>query len=214
MSCACILSSGNEVVDLPKGLKPRFLRGLSKAERDSILSVAKHLQFRASSMPINQEDPAERFFLLTSGHGRQFVVTNDGRKILLQWLTAGQIFGGSALLSSPFQYLASTEVLTDSCALVWGRLAIRELAFQLSSTFGQCAINCRHGEHRVVDRRATPCAIYRAIGAGELSNGQAEYEAEQRRREEELAWCSVSALAIWHQPRASPNGETSVLPTI
>ena len=78
-------------------------------------------------MIINQQDPAERFFLLTSGQGRHFVITSDGRKILLHWLTPGQIFGGAAILSSPFQYLASTEVVTDSCALAWERQTIREI---------------------------------------------------------------------------------------
>jgi CRP-like cAMP-binding protein len=55
------------------------------------------------------------------------VITSDGRKILLQWLTAGQIFGGAAILSTPFQYLANTEVLSESCALVWERQHLREL---------------------------------------------------------------------------------------
>ena len=128
VTCACKLSPGNHVVSLPADLKPRFLSGLSKAELDTVLSAAKHRQFRASSVVINQEDPAERFFLLTSGHGRHFVITGDGRKILMHWLTAGQIFGGAAILSTPFQYLASTEVLSDSCALVWERQTIRELA--------------------------------------------------------------------------------------
>jgi CRP-like cAMP-binding protein len=128
VNCGCKLSHGNQVVGLPGELKPRFLSGLPKAELDSVLSVAKHRQFRASSVIINQEDPAERFFLLTSGHGRHFVITNDGRKILLHWLTSGQIFGGAAILSTPFQYLASTEVLSDSCAIVWERQTIRGLA--------------------------------------------------------------------------------------
>jgi CRP-like cAMP-binding protein len=101
---------------------------LPQAELNSVLSVAKHRQFRASSVIINQEDPAERFFLLTSGRGRHFVITSDGRKILLHWLTAGQVFGGAAILSTPYQYLANTEVLSDSCALVWERQTIRELA--------------------------------------------------------------------------------------
>ena len=124
--CLQILA-GNQNVGLPDGLRPRFLSGLPKAELDSVLSVAKHRQFRASSVIINQEDPAERLFLLTSGQGRHFVITSDGRKILLHWLTPGQIFGGSAILSTPFQYLASTEVLVDSCALVWERQTIREI---------------------------------------------------------------------------------------
>ena len=128
MNCACKLSPGNQIVGLPDGLKPRFLSGLPKAALDSVLSVAKHRQFRASSVILNEEDPAERLFLLTSGHGRHFVITSDGRKILLHWLTAGQIFGGAAILSVPFRYLASTEVLSDCCALVWERQTIRELA--------------------------------------------------------------------------------------
>jgi CRP-like cAMP-binding protein len=122
------LSHESQIVGLPNELRPRFLSGLPQVELNSVLSVAKHRQFRASSVIINQEDNAERFFLLTSGHGRHFVITSDGRKILLHWLTAGQIFGGAAILSTPFQYLASTEVLSDSCALVWERQTIRKLA--------------------------------------------------------------------------------------
>jgi CRP-like cAMP-binding protein len=55
------------------------------------------------------------------------VWTGGGRKILLHWLTAGQIFGGSALLSDSSRYLASTEVLSDSCALAWERKTVRKL---------------------------------------------------------------------------------------
>jgi len=128
MKCGCKLSRGNEVVGLPNDLKPRFLSGLAKGELDVVLSVGTHRQFRASSVIINQEDRAERCFLLTSGHARQFVITNDGHKILLNWLTAGQIFGGASLLSAPFRYLASTEVLSDCCALAWDRQTLRGLA--------------------------------------------------------------------------------------
>jgi CRP-like cAMP-binding protein len=122
------LSPANLVIGLPDDLRPRFLLGLTSGEIASVVSVATHRRFHASSVIINQEDPAERFFLLTSGHGRHFVITSEGRKILLHWLTAGQVFGGAAILSTPFQYLACTEVLTDSCALVWERQVIRQLA--------------------------------------------------------------------------------------
>jgi CRP-like cAMP-binding protein len=79
---------------------------------------------------IHDGDPAERFFILTSGQGRQFMLTSDGRKILMNWLTPGQLFGGAALLSTPSHYVTSTEVLLDSCALVWDRRTIRELISQ------------------------------------------------------------------------------------
>ena len=88
---------------------------------------AKHRRFTASSVVLHQGDPAERLFLLTSGQGRHFVTTNEGRKIPLHWLTAGQIFGGAALLANSILYLASTELISDSCALVWDRQTIRAL---------------------------------------------------------------------------------------
>ena len=128
MKCECKRSRGNQIVGLPDNLRPRFLSGLARTELDAVLSVAKHRQFRASSVITNQDDRAEGCFLLTSGHARQFVITDNGQKILLNWLIAGQIFGGASLLSTPFRYLASTEVLSDCCALVWDRQVLRELA--------------------------------------------------------------------------------------
>jgi CRP-like cAMP-binding protein len=125
MHCSCKLSSGR-VIALPGQLRPRFLSGIAKEDLAAVLGLARHRQFRSGSIVINQEDPADRLFLLTSGRARQFVITTQGRKILLQWLTAGQIFGGAAILAIPFQYLACTEVLSDSCALVWERQTIRE----------------------------------------------------------------------------------------
>jgi CRP-like cAMP-binding protein len=127
MKCACKLSLGNQIIGLPANLRPRFLSGLSEAELNSVLSVAKHRRFRASSVIHYQDDPADRFFLLTSGRGRHFVITSDGRKILLHWLTAGQVFGGAAIVSVEMRYLLSTEVVAESCALVWERQIIRDL---------------------------------------------------------------------------------------
>jgi CRP-like cAMP-binding protein len=111
---------------MPPGLKPRFLAGLTKVELTSILSLAKHQRFRSGTVIIDEGDTAERLFLLTSGQGRLFVTTRAGRKILLHWLTAGQVFGGAALLSTPFRYLASTELQDDGCALMWERRVIRD----------------------------------------------------------------------------------------
>ena len=127
MNCTCKLSSGGRVKELPKLLRPRFLSGLSEEELSAMLSVAKHRQFTAASVVVHQGDPAERFFLLTSGHGRHFVTTSAGQKRTMHWLTAGQVFGGAAILATPINYLASTETLSDSCALVWSRETMQEL---------------------------------------------------------------------------------------
>jgi len=101
------------------------------AELDAVLSEGTHRSFTASSVIVQQDDPAERLFLLTSGRGRHFVITGDGQRILLHWLTAGQIFGGAAIVSSPSRYVASTEILSAGCALVWERKTIRALAIRI-----------------------------------------------------------------------------------
>jgi CRP-like cAMP-binding protein len=102
-----------------------------KSELNAVLSEASHRPFVESSVIVHEEDPAERLFLLTSGRGRHFVVTSHGSKILLHWLTAGQIFGSAAIVSSPSRYLASTEVLSAGCALVWDRKTIRALVARI-----------------------------------------------------------------------------------
>ena len=128
MKCRCKLSPGNQIVGLPDDLKPRCFSGFTKSELDAFLSVARHRQFRTSSVLLNQDDRSERCFLLTSGHARQFVITDRGQKILLNWLSPGQVFGGAALVSTPWRYLASTEALSDGCAVVWDRQPLRGLA--------------------------------------------------------------------------------------
>jgi CRP-like cAMP-binding protein len=127
VQCRCKFSRDKSFEALPDGLRPRILAGLGSDDLNIVLSIARHQCFAAPSLIVHQGDAANRIFLLTSGQGAHFVVTSDGGKIVLHWLTAGQIFGGAAMLASPSQYLASTEVQTDSCALVWNRPAIREL---------------------------------------------------------------------------------------
>jgi CRP-like cAMP-binding protein len=67
-------------------------------------------------------------FLLFKGRARHFYLTPEGKKIVLFWLAPGQIFGAGALLPAPTQYLVETEILKDSCLLVWHRSKIRALA--------------------------------------------------------------------------------------
>jgi CRP/FNR family transcriptional regulator, nitrogen oxide reductase regulator len=85
-------------------------------------------RFSANSVVVNQEDTADRLYLLTNGRGRHFYITEEGRKILLHSLTPGDIFGSAALLSTPSHYLVSIEMQQDSWLLIWDRATIRRLA--------------------------------------------------------------------------------------
>jgi len=108
-------------------LQSPLLEGLTKPNRELILAAATPRRFLANSVVISQEDPADYFFLLTHGCARHFFNTHDGRKVLLLWLRPGDVFGGMSLLLRPCSYLLSTEMVEDSCVLVWRRSAIREL---------------------------------------------------------------------------------------
>jgi CRP-like cAMP-binding protein len=130
VTCGCKGLHDKRIAGLPDRLHPRIFSGLPKAELDAIVSAATHRKFPASSVILQQEDPAERFFLLTSGRGRYFFITPSGQKVLLHWLTAGQVFGGAAILSAPSHYLASTELLSAGCALVWDKETIRGFALR------------------------------------------------------------------------------------
>ena len=98
-------------------LRSQFLDGLIPDHRKKILTAATPHRFFANSVVTNQ------------GHSavRAFFVTEEGRKLLFQWLGPGDPFGGRTVLSDHCSYLFSTEAVTDSSVLVWDRPTIRDL---------------------------------------------------------------------------------------
>jgi CRP/FNR family transcriptional regulator, nitrogen oxide reductase regulator len=108
--------------------KSRFLDGLTPSEIKVVVAAARQRHFLAKSVVVNQGHPADHLFLLIKGRARFFFDTHEGKKVSLLWLTPGEIFGGSALLSTPSPYLVSTETLKDCSMLVWTRATLRNLA--------------------------------------------------------------------------------------
>jgi len=84
---------------------------------------------------IHQDQPAKHLFLLLTGRARYFFVTEKGQKVILLWIPPGEIFGATALLSSPTDYFINTETAQQSSMLVWGRSTIRGLAAQQPKLF-------------------------------------------------------------------------------
>ncbi|HKV79699.1 MAG TPA: Crp/Fnr family transcriptional regulator [Candidatus Sulfotelmatobacter sp.] len=109
-------------------LKSRFLDGLAPYDLKVVLAAARQRHFFANSVVVNQGHPADQLFMLTRGRARFFFDTLEGKKVILLWLTPGEIFGGIALLSAPSTYLVSTETLKDSSMLAWDRPTLRNLA--------------------------------------------------------------------------------------
>ncbi len=107
--------------------KSPLLEGLSPRDANSVLRAATVRRFLARSVIINQDEPATKFFLLLEGRGRFFYITSEGRKILLPWILAGEVFGAASVQRSSDSYLCSTETLEDSRVLVWDTATIRGL---------------------------------------------------------------------------------------
>lgn len=107
--------------------RSRFLDGLTTSDRASVLAAASKRCLKANAVVVNQGDKADYLFLICKGRARHFYITPQGQKIVLLWLMEGQIFGGSALLSAPTQYLVGTEIVRDSCLLCWPRHTVRAL---------------------------------------------------------------------------------------
>lgn len=112
---------------LPSDLTSRFLQGLTQPEIESVLTASTLRRLPAKSIVTHEGTPADYLFLLTKGCARHFSITEEGQKILLLWFAAGDVFGGSALLPEPSSYLLGTEMVRDSCAIVWRRSDIRDL---------------------------------------------------------------------------------------
>jgi len=104
-----------------------WLQGLEPREIDVVLAAAKSRRFPSKSVMTVQGDPADQFLLLWNGRARYFLGTPNGKKVILMWISPGDIFAPAALLSRPSNYLASTEAVRDCTVLVWERSAIRAL---------------------------------------------------------------------------------------
>ena len=121
-----------EVVPLLRKLKPRFFDGLTSSEVSSIVAAATRRRFPAHSVITHEGFPANHLFLMIHGRARSFCLTPQGEKVPLLWIPPGEIFGGSAFLSKQVEYLAGTETVNHSSALVWDRSTIRSLSAQYS----------------------------------------------------------------------------------
>ncbi len=120
--------TASQIAAAVRHLKPRFLEGLASPDVNLILSAATLRRFVANSVVVNQETVASHLFLLLSGRARYFLMSPEGQKSLLLWLPPGETFGGAAFLSTPQDYLVSTETVRDSIVLMWDRATIRGLA--------------------------------------------------------------------------------------
>jgi CRP/FNR family transcriptional regulator, nitrogen oxide reductase regulator len=111
-------------------LAPQFFEGISPGDLSLILRAARLRRFQAHSIIAIEGHRAEKLFLILEGRACISITTPKGEKIVLFWISPGDISGARALLSRPLEYLASTETVTNGLALVWRRSDILALSRQ------------------------------------------------------------------------------------
>lgn len=106
----------------------RFFTGLEKSEISEILAAATRRKCKGGEIVARADDPAIHLFLVKDGSVDYFVVTSDGREILLRRLVSGNIFGVGAFLSQPVGYVGTSKAVHASEVFVWEHSVIRQLA--------------------------------------------------------------------------------------
>src|SRR5258707_15867805 len=75
-------------------------RFVPERDRLRLLSLFKPARFEFGDLIVKQGEPADAFFVLTSGRARVVRKSEDGQELSLNMLKAGAEFGESALLES------------------------------------------------------------------------------------------------------------------
>lgn len=86
-------------------------------------SLADRARFREVSggeLVVEENDPGEAFYLVTSGRCEAFTTTDSGRRRVLEHYTSGDSFGELALLSGA-SYWSSVRALNDTLLLTLNR---------------------------------------------------------------------------------------------
>jgi CRP-like cAMP-binding protein len=96
---------------------PAF-EGLGSGDVDAILASARSSRFAKHEEVFSQDQEAEQFFLLLSGHIRVVRTTPDGDQIIARYINEGELFG-IAVAMGRTTYPASAVAAVDCVVLAW-----------------------------------------------------------------------------------------------
>jgi CRP/FNR family transcriptional regulator, nitrogen oxide reductase regulator len=121
--------TATEVAARVSELAPKLLEGLDPSEVAAVLGAATLRRVPANTVIAREGEPADKLFLMLDGRARTFTMTRKGENLLLLCIPPGDPSGGRAFLPhGSMEYLVSTETVTNSVVLVWGRSAILALS--------------------------------------------------------------------------------------
>jgi CRP-like cAMP-binding protein len=117
----------------------RLFEGLGKAEISVILAAATRRNVKKSEIVASTDQVSTYLFLVKAGCLNCYVVTNDGRRILLRRLIPGNVFGLGSFLSEPMNYIGTAQAVANSEILMWEHRLVRHLS-RAYPRFGENAL--------------------------------------------------------------------------
>ena len=109
-------------------LRSKFLAGLSDPARRQLISTAKPCDIAPKEHLIVSGGKPNRLFLLKTGRARCYILSEDGREMVLLWAAPGEVLGLVSLLPSPPNYLVNTTTVSACNCFVWDHETIRKVA--------------------------------------------------------------------------------------
>jgi CRP-like cAMP-binding protein len=118
-----------------------LLAGLAERELAELANLARINHFGREATLFRQGDPADRFWLLSQGRIKIIHQSEDGRDVILEMISPGEVFGGAVLFMpvhpASAQTMTEVETLSFSSAVYAGLIrAHPEIAQKLIGMLG------------------------------------------------------------------------------
>ena len=104
----------------------RLFQGLAADVLTRIRAQAHTKSLGAGELFFTEGDPAEAFFVLTSGRVKLTQLTPEGHQIVLRIIGSGDAFGGAGAFGD-LTYPISAEAVEPAVALVWSSRTMRQV---------------------------------------------------------------------------------------
>jgi CRP-like cAMP-binding protein len=107
--------------------RSKFLAGLSDAALQRLFNTSQVRHAEPREHVIVKGGQPDHLFLLKTGRARSYILTEEGREIVLLWAPPGEVLGLVSLLPSPPLYMVNTTTVSACDFLVWDRQTIRKV---------------------------------------------------------------------------------------
>lgn len=91
---------------------------LGPSELDALLQEARSVRYPKNAHVFQQGEEARSFFVLLHGHLRAEKTTPDGQKIVVRYVSTGEVFGVAEAIGL-MHYPATATAVVESVALAW-----------------------------------------------------------------------------------------------